>query len=115
MSWKLKVSEKFQAAHFLKGYRGKCEKIHGHTFKVEVEIEIANLDSRGISIDFNEIKEKLASILPDHKFLNEVYDFNPSAENLAQHFFHELKAHFPLKKVTVWESDNASATYSESS
>jgi len=113
MSWILKVKDRFQAAHFLKEYKGKCEKIHGHTFQVEIEVEVTELDKTGIGIDFTEIKQKLFEILPDHTLLNEVYEFNPSAENLARHFFHELKKHFPLKKVTVWESEDASATYSE--
>lgn len=113
MSWILKVNEKFQAAHFLKDYRGKCEKIHGHTFRVEVQVRVIELDKRGIGIDFAEIKKKLNEILPDHTFLNEIYEFNPSAENLARHFFQELKQHFPLKEVTVWESENAAAAYSE--
>ncbi|NOR21099.1 MAG: 6-pyruvoyl tetrahydrobiopterin synthase, partial [Candidatus Aminicenantes bacterium] len=47
MSWILKVKEKFQAAHFLKEYKGKCEKIHGHTFYVDVEIEVKELDKTG--------------------------------------------------------------------
>jgi 6-pyruvoyltetrahydropterin/6-carboxytetrahydropterin synthase len=115
MSWILKVKDRFQAAHFLKEYKGKCEKIHGHTFHVEVEIEVKELDKTGIGIDFTKIKQKLSEILPDHTLLNEVYDFNPSAENLARHFFFELKKHFPAKKVTVWESEDASATYSENS
>lgn len=114
MSWILKVNDRFHAAHFLKEYRGKCEKIHGHTFRVEVQVEVTELDKRGIGVDFVKIKENLSKILPDHTFLNEVYDFNPSAENLARHFFLELKKHFPLKEVTVWESENAAATYSES-
>lgn len=113
MSWILKVKDRFQAAHFLKEYKGKCEKIHGHTFYVEVEIEVTELDKAGIGIDFTKIKQKLSGILPDHTLLNEVYDFNPSAENLARHFFLELKKYFPTKKVTVWESEDASATYSE--
>jgi len=113
MSWILKVSEKFHAAHFLKEYKGKCEKIHGHTFRVEVQLEVKELDKQGIGIDFTEIKKKLVKILPDHTFLNDAYDFNPSAENLARHFFYELKNHFPVKEVTVWESENAAATYSE--
>ncbi|MBC8359166.1 MAG: 6-carboxytetrahydropterin synthase QueD [Candidatus Aminicenantes bacterium] len=113
MSWILKVKEKFQAAHFLKEYKGKCEKIHGHTFQVEVEIEVKELDKTGIGFDFAVIKQKLSEILPDHTLLNEVYDFNPSAENLARNFFNELRKLFPVKKVTVWESEDASATYSE--
>ncbi|NIM59577.1 MAG: 6-pyruvoyl tetrahydrobiopterin synthase, partial [Candidatus Aminicenantes bacterium] len=77
MSWILKVKDRFQAAHFLKEYKGKCEKIHGHTFQVEVEIEAKELDKAGIGIDFTKIKKKLSDILPDHTLLNEVYDFNP--------------------------------------
>lgn len=113
MSWILKVRDKFQAAHFLKDYKGKCEKVHGHTFCVEVEVKARKLDKTGISIDFDRIKKILSGILPDHSLLNEVYDFNPSAENLSRHFFLEMKKHFPVRQVTVWESEDASATYSE--
>jgi 6-pyruvoyltetrahydropterin/6-carboxytetrahydropterin synthase len=113
MSWILSVREKFSAAHFLREYEGKCERVHGHTFQVEVRVEIDQLDKTGIGIDFLEIREKLAGILPDHRNLNEFYDFNPSAENLARRFFYELKEHFRVKAVTVWESEDASATYLE--
>jgi len=113
MSWILSVRSRFQAAHFLKEYKGKCERIHGHTFNVEVQVEVDRLDGTGIGIDFSVIKEKLNDVLPDHTLLNEVYEFNPSAENLSRHFFQELKKHFPVKSVTVWESTDASATYSE--
>jgi len=113
MSWILRVRDKFQAAHFLKEYKGKCEKIHGHTFQVEVAIEVGALDKTGLGIDFVLIKKKLTEALPDHTLLNEVYDFNPSAENLAHRLFLELAKSFPVKEVTVWESEDASATYSE--
>lgn len=113
MSWILKVKDKFQAAHFLKEYQGKCEKIHGHTFQVEVQVKVTELDKAGIGIDFTKIKQKLSQILPDHSLLNEVYDFNPSAENLARHFFQVMKKFFPVTKVTVWESEDASASYAE--
>jgi 6-pyruvoyltetrahydropterin/6-carboxytetrahydropterin synthase len=113
MSWILRVKDKFQAAHFLKEYQGKCERVHGHTFLVEVQIEVKELDHTGIGVDFTEIKNTLSEILPDHTLLNEVYDFNPSAENLSRHFFYELKKYYPVKAVTVWESEDASATYSE--
>jgi 6-pyruvoyltetrahydropterin/6-carboxytetrahydropterin synthase len=111
MSWTLNVRDRFQAAHYLNGYRGKCENVHGHTFQVEVRIRIRELDKAGIGIDFTEIKRVLAEILPDHTLLNEVYDFNPSAENISRHLFHELQKHFPVERVTVWESEDASATY----
>ncbi len=113
MGWTLKVRDKFQAAHFLREYKGKCEKVHGHTFQVEVVIEAAELDRTGIAVDFTEIKRALAEVLPDHTHLNEVYAFNPTAENLSRHFYDELKKLFPVKAVTVWESEDASATYTE--
>jgi len=113
MSWILTVKDRFQAAHFLKEYEGKCEKIHGHTFHVEVRVSVESLDKIGIGIDFKFIKKALSEIMPDHTLLNEVYDFNPSAENLSRHFFNELKKKFPVTSVTVWESEDASATYSE--
>lgn len=113
MSWILTVRDKFQAAHFLREYKGKCERMHGHTFQVEVKVAVQSVDGTGIGIDFNLIKAKLNEVLPDHTLLNEIFDFNPSAENLSRHFFQELKKHFPVKSVTVWESTDASATYSE--
>ncbi len=113
MTWLLRVRDTFQAAHFLKDYKGKCEKTHGHTFKVEVVIEVKELDVTGIGVDFAVIKKLLNEVLPDHTHLNEVYPFNPSAENLARQFFQELKSRLPVREVTVWESEDAAATYTE--
>ncbi|HVP91010.1 MAG TPA: 6-carboxytetrahydropterin synthase [Terriglobales bacterium] len=113
MSWTLKVRDRFSAAHFLRGYKGKCEKLHGHTFQVEVEVRATELDAAGLGFDFAEIKKALAAALPDHTLLNEAYPFNPSAENLARHLFGELRKLYPVRAVTVWESDDASATYAE--
>ncbi|HPW16871.1 MAG TPA: 6-carboxytetrahydropterin synthase [Candidatus Aminicenantes bacterium] len=113
MSWTLKVRDRFSAAHYLEGYRGKCEKVHGHTFRVEVAVRARELDGAGIGYDFTEIRKALAAVLPDHAFLNEAFPFNPSAENLARHFYGELKRSYPVASVTVWESEDASATYAE--
>jgi 6-pyruvoyltetrahydropterin/6-carboxytetrahydropterin synthase len=113
MSWTLKVRDKFSAAHYLKEYKGKCERVHGHTFQVEIAIAVRELDRTGLGYDFAEIKKDLAAVLPDHALLNEVFAFNPSAENLARHLFGELKKKYPVESVTVWESEDASATYAE--
>jgi 6-pyruvoyltetrahydropterin/6-carboxytetrahydropterin synthase len=113
MSWLLRVRDKFSAAHFLREYKGKCERVHGHTFEVEVAVDVQELDAAGIGIDFTRLKAALAGILPDHALLNDVFAFNPSAENLARHFFGALKKDFPVREVTVWESEDASATYTE--
>jgi len=113
MSWTLRVRDKFSAAHFLNDYKGKCEKVHGHTFQVEVSIRARELDRAGLGYDFTEIKKALAEALPDHALLNDVFPFNPSAENLARHLYGELKKSYPVESVTVWESDDASAAYSE--
>lgn len=113
MSWELIVKQKFSAAHFLRHYSGKCEKMHGHTFELHVHVGVNQLDRSGISIDFTELKDFLRQIVPDHQVLNEVYDFSPSAENLARHFFEQIKAKYPLRRVIVWESEDAGAVYAE--
>jgi 6-pyruvoyltetrahydropterin/6-carboxytetrahydropterin synthase len=113
MSWDLVVRQKFSAAHFLENYKGKCEKMHGHTFEIEVHFRTNELNRSGISIDFGDIKEYLRQLVPDHKVLNEVFPFSPSAENLARHFFEQIKMKYPVVKVLVWESDDAGAAYAE--
>ncbi len=113
MAWDLIVKDKFSAAHYLENYNGRCENMHGHTFMVELHISGKVLDKAGISYDFTNIKKYLKKILPDHKLLNEVYDFVPSAENLSRHLYQVAKKDYPVTKVVVWESENAAACYSE--
>ena len=113
MSWELIVKDSFSAAHYLENYRGKCEKMHGHTFGIEVHFLVNKLDKAGISIDFTELKAYINGILPDHKVLNEIFDFSPSAENLSRYFYHKIKEKYPVSKVLVWESDKAGALYYE--
>ncbi len=107
------VKQKFSSAHFLEYYEGKCEKMHGHTFEIEVHFKGEKLDRSGIAIDFTKLKIFLKEILPDHKVLNEIYDFSPSAENLSEYFFKKIKEKYPVIKVIVWESENAAASYEE--
>ena len=72
--YKLKVIDSFSAAHNLRNYKGKCEELHGHNYKVEVVLGGLELDEDGLLIDFKDIKTSLKKILEtlDHKYLNEV-------------------------------------------
>ncbi len=120
--YELTVKSDFASSHSLRDYQGKCKNLHGHTWKVEVLFSGEKLNQAGMLIDFKEIKELLKSILDnlDHTHLNDIdyfQEINPTSENLAKYIFKEismktLSAH--IKKVTVWESENASATYYES-
>jgi len=119
--YELSVISHFSAAHQLRGYRGKCEELHGHNYRVEVKVRARELDELGLAVDFNVLKERTEAVLEtwDHKFLNRIPPFdrkNPSAENLAGELFHRLSASLKsalvkVAAVTVWESETASATY----
>jgi 6-pyruvoyltetrahydropterin/6-carboxytetrahydropterin synthase len=120
--YELAVRRTFSAAHQLRGYRGKCEDLHGHTYKIELTIRAEKLDHIGLAMDFTDLKRMLDAILEtyDHKLLNDIppYDrINPSAENVARTVFEILKPQLPagitIANVKVWESDNAWAAYAE--
>lgn len=116
--YKISVSTKFGSAHNLRNYGGKCERLHGHTWKVRVSLRAMELSEQGFLRDFKDVKAELNKVIEkfDHSYLNEVVPFdkiNPTAENLAKHIFDELYKVFPeLYKVSVWESENAKAVYS---
>jgi 6-pyruvoyltetrahydropterin/6-carboxytetrahydropterin synthase len=111
----LKVREHFDAAHHLVGYGGKCARVHGHRWVVEVEIVGDRTDSIGMVHDFGRLREILRDILPDHLDVNEVYnDLNPTAENLARVFYEQLRARVPeTVAVTVWETPDCGCRYEE--
>ncbi len=112
----------FDAAHFLRGYQGKCEALHGHRFGVVVKVKASMLNDIGIAYDFTELKRQLGDILArfDHTCLNDVAPFdkiNPSSENLAATIYNELQpklvgAPVSLSAVEVWESPQAGVSYS---
>lgn len=110
--WKVRVSRTFSAAHQIHGISGKCEGVHGHNYRVEVEISERKLKKPGIIADFVEVGRQLEAILPDHKMLNEVYNFNPTAENLARKFHLEMSRLYPVSRVVVWETDHSCAEFS---
>ena len=116
------VEQHFDAAHFLRGYQGKCEALHGHRFRVVVKVKALVVDEIGMTYDFVVLKQHLASILSkfDHTCLNDVPPFdkiNPSSENIAATIYDELKlklagAPVTLSAVEVWESPHSGVAYS---
>ena len=120
--YELTVTDSFAAAHVLKGYEGGCEKLHGHTFKIEVTLVSGALDKIGFVVDFTQVKEKLKAFLKelDHSYLNEDVPYfktnNPTTENLAKYIyqgFAKASQPFKIKQVKVWESDDCCVAYHE--
>jgi len=121
--YRLVIEDHFDAAHCLRGYKGPCARIHGHTWKVEVCLEGKELDKVGILVDFKIIKQVLKKILDefDHRLINkEVVYFkkvNPTAENLSKYVYEKLNLLFPamlepgIRWVRVWESPVAYCEY----
>ena len=120
--YQISVEQHFDAAHFLRGYQGKCEALHGHRFRVVVKIRASGLDDIGLAYDFTVLKQHLSDILSrfDHTCLNDVPPFdkiNPSSENIAATIYNELKlkvagAPVSLSCVEVWESPQSGVAYS---
>ncbi len=115
----IEVFLNFSAAHKLRGYRGKCENIHGHNWKVAVSISSDFLNQIGVVADFRDVKKKVKAVLErlDHKDLNAITYFkkvNPTSENLAKYIYDELKKkRLQLSSVSVWEADDSRAEYKE--
>ena len=119
--YELTVSSRFAAAHQLRNYKGRCERLHGHNWKVQVTVTARELNEIGLGMDFTEIKDALQNILEsvDHHFLNDLPMFksrNPSSENIAKWVSERLSEHLDdgnvqVARVTIWESEDACATY----
>lgn len=123
MPFTLSTQLEFAAAHHLRGYDGACARLHGHNWKVEIQVTGHALNEVGMLIDFKEIKRHGKAILTqlDHYYLNEIPPFdaalNPTAENIAYYLFTRLSQtinddRIQLAAVTVWENDRNSARYS---
>jgi len=121
--FEVSVDQVFAAGHALRNYKGKCENIHGHNWRVRVVIEGERLDGTGLLVDFIDVKDLMGSVIArlDHQFLNEVAPFdvtNPSAENIAEYFYKEMRTGLAgtpvpvkIREVKIWETDIQSATY----
>jgi 6-pyruvoyltetrahydropterin/6-carboxytetrahydropterin synthase len=121
--FEVSVEQTFAAGHALRNYKGACENVHGHNFKIQVTIEGQELDQTGMLVDFLDVKQSMREVIArlDHKFLNDVPPFdvkNPSAENIAEYFYEELTSGLVsnpvpvrVREVKVWETEIQSATY----
>ncbi len=121
--FEVSVDQTFAAGHALRNYKGSCENVHGHNFRVQVTIEGERLDDTGMLVDFLDVKKSMQDVIArlDHRFLNEIPPFdvkNPSAENIAEHFYEVMTGDMDknpvpirIREVKVWETDIQSATY----
>jgi 6-pyruvoyltetrahydropterin/6-carboxytetrahydropterin synthase len=116
------IDTSFSAAHQLRDYKGLCGQLHGHTWKVRVEVETDSLDKTGMTIDFKDLKTKADSVIGefDHRCINQISPFdkeNPTAENLAKIIYKKMRKILPdnivVSEVTVWESASYGVKYSE--
>jgi len=122
-SYTLKVLTEFAAAHTLRDYPGACARMHGHNWKVEVEVVARALDAVGMGVDFKVIRNAARTIGDrlDHRYLNDLAPFteiNPTAENIAAYFYRELAQalnddRIRVHSVTLWETDRACVRYAE--
>jgi 6-pyruvoyltetrahydropterin/6-carboxytetrahydropterin synthase len=120
------VEDTFAAGHYLRNYKGKCENPHGHNYRVRVTLAGERLDKAGLLLDFKDLREVMKPVIDrlDHQMMNDIEPFitlNPSAENLAKYFYdetnvflkHETNERVRVKNVTIWETDETTATYFE--
>src|ERR1700755_3723782 len=96
--YEVMIERNFSSAHQLRGYKGKCENLHGHNYKIEIYVRGNELNNIGLLVDFVELKEAADELVTylDHKNLNELEPFveeqNPSAENVARFVLQGLAA-----------------------
>ena len=116
------IERNFSSAHQLRGYKGKCENLHGHNYKIEIYARGRELNNIGLLVDFVELKEAADDVVRflDHKNINELPPFdeelNPSAENLARFILERVAGRVKderaeVYKVRCFETPTSVATY----
>jgi len=122
------VEHTFAAGHSLREYKGKCENVHGHNYRVQVTVEGERLNRIGLLVDFVDLKRNVRAVCErlDHQFINDLEPFttvNPSAENIAKYLYDEVTTALDLtnsdppvriSQVKVWETDTSIALYRQS-
>jgi 6-pyruvoyltetrahydropterin/6-carboxytetrahydropterin synthase len=116
------IERNFSSAHQLRGYKGKCENLHGHNYRVEIYARGRELDRTGLLVDFVELKAAADEVVNylDHRNINELPPFdeelNPSAENLARYILERVASRVGDERVQVFqvrcfETPTSVATY----
>jgi len=121
--YNLKIVTDFASAHTLRNYPGACARMHGHNWKVELEVVASKLNDIGIAIDFKAMKKATNEVCDrlDHQYLNDIAPFdviNPTAENIAAYLYDEVGSlinsdHVKVRAVTLWETERACVRYCE--
>jgi len=120
----ISVQAHYDSAHLLRDYEGKCARMHGHRYVVEVALQTPEVGDKGMAYDFGDFKGQLRDLAKrfDHQNLNEIPPFDEiesTAENQARFFFDEMKSRLPpelaggLVYARVSESPGQWAQYSE--
>ncbi len=120
--FEVSVEKTFASGHALRNYKGKCENVHGHNYRVQVTVQGEHLDANGLLVDFLELKRLMDGVVEylDHRFINDLPPFtelNPSAENIAKYFHDEMSGGMTqdvavrISEVKVWETDTSMALY----
>ena len=119
--YEVRVESSFAAAHRLVHYNGKCERLHGHNYRVRLWAKGDSLGEGGMLADFGKLKKALAEVLEilDHSDLNQIPFFNddPSAERIARYIYDLIvRAHadMPISAVDVFETDTSMARFTGS-
>ena len=121
-SFEVMIERNFSSAHQLRGYKGKCENLHGHNYKIEIYARGRELDNIGLLVDFGELKDAADEVVQylDHRNINELPPFdvelNPSAENLARYILERVSSRVgdervKIYKVRCFETPTSVATY----
>lgn len=118
--YRLSTETEFAAAHNLREYNGKCERLHGHNYRVRTVVAGEKLGDDGMLVDFHRLKDIVDRVISriDHRYLNEVVPFdelNPTTEHIARFIAGEVGKGLPagvhVAEVTCWESDKCAVTY----
>ncbi len=115
--FEVRIETYFSSAHHLLNYKGKCENMHGHNWKVEVSLKGEELDRSNILVDFKILKKTVNEIIDyiDHKDINELPEFkdiSPSSEIIAKYIYEEVEKRFPnVSRVNIYETPTSCASY----